>query len=363
MNRLMKKIQLALFLSLLVTVMLAQVHTAYSTESVVADKALSFITDVIQLDMTKYSAKAEGYSVDYPAKLEGVAQEGITYILEAEESKLDIFFRFTNGTLTYCLLTINEGEVLYAQSSANFVDVTNSFLDNYQTWTDDSIVQVMKDMLNRVDATKDVTTTVDNIELEVVWHGDYPSFAWKYMVNGTEYAKMGFSFDKRGLAFGDSRSLFKIGNTDVTVSQKEAIALALKRIENYSYTVDMGNESIIEVTDFEVSEEKTTAELLTWPREPLTLYPYWNVKLNFDSTYPGFVTGINVGIWANSGEVLFCYPIGWGGDVPVEGPPSEHPTQSENGTTQTLDTCLIAIAAVAMIGIALATVVIKKKHK
>jgi hypothetical protein len=362
MNQVIKKLQVVLAL-LIMALILVEAPIAYSTESAAPEKALSFMTEVLQLDMTKYFAKLERYSIDYPGKLGGVAQEGFTYILESEESKLDVFFRFTNGTLTYCLLTVDEGVPLYVQQSDNVLDASNIFLDRYQSWTGDLSLQVMKEMLNMVDATKDAETTLGNTKLEVYWYGEYPSFYWSYTFNGADYAKMGFAFDEGKFAFGDDRNLFNVGSTDVAVSKDEAIAFALKHIENYSYTVGMGSEPSIEVTDFNVVEKKITATLLTWPREPLTIYPYWNVKLDLDRTYPGFVSGINVGIWADSGEVLFCQPIGWGGSIPVEAPTTELSTQPKNGVAQTLNTPLIAIAVATIIGIALAIVVIKNKHK
>jgi hypothetical protein len=363
MNKLMKTFLASLALLLISTAILAQAPTAYSKESDASDKALSFITDVIQLDMTKYSTKLEGYSVDYPEKLGGVAQEGLTYILESEESKLDIFCRVTNGTLTYCLLTADKGVPLYVKQSDNFLDAANNLLDSYQSWTDDLSVQGMKDMLNMADATKDVITTSGNMKLEVVWYGDYPSFYWKSTFNGVDYTVMGFAFDEGKLAFGDDRSLFKIGSTVVTVSKEEAIETALKHIETYSYTVGMGSEPSIEVTDFDIAEEKITAELLTWQREPLTLYPYWNVKLKLASTHPGFVTAINVGVWADTEEVLFCYPMGWGGSIPVENPTTELSVQPEMGEAQPLNTYLIAIAVAAIIAIIVVAVAAKKKQK
>jgi len=53
-------------------------------------------------------------------------------------------------------------------------------------------------------------------------------------------------------------------------------------------------------------------------REPLTLYPHWQVVLYFDKTYPGFVIGVEVGIWADKGEIHYINPISTGGGLPPQ---------------------------------------------
>jgi len=61
--------------------------------------------DVIQLDLLKYNITLKGHSVDYPAKLPGVTEECFTYILESEQSVLDILCIFMNDKLYLFLLS------------------------------------------------------------------------------------------------------------------------------------------------------------------------------------------------------------------------------------------------------------------
>ena len=53
---------------------------------------------------------------------------------------------------------------------------------------------------------------------------------------------------------------------------------------------------------------------------PLTLYPGWRVKLYLDKLYPGNVYGLNIGIWADTGEVndisTLMSALGYPDDIP-----------------------------------------------
>jgi len=363
LNNLIKIFLASLVLLLVSTSVLVQGSSENTINSNASDKALSFITNVIQLDMTKYSATIKGHSVDYPDKLFGIAQEGLTYVLESEESKLDVFCRFTNGTLTYCLVTADMGLPLYAKQSDNLLDEASNLLDRYQSWTNDSSLKLMNETLQNVNIHEDITTTSDNMMLEVFWYGDFPSFYWKSKFNNVTYSTMGFAFNEEKFAFGDDRNIYAIGSTNTDVSKEDAIEIALKHIESYSYTVEMGSEPSIEVTNFEIAEEKITANLLTWQREPLKLYPYWNIKLKLASTHPGFVTAINIGIWADTAEILFCDPVGWGASIPVENQITDLSTQVQTSETQPLTAYTIAVLATIIIVIISAIVIRKKKHK
>jgi hypothetical protein len=73
-----------------------------------------------------------------------------------------------------------------------------------------------------------------------------------------------------------------------------------------------------EITDFEIVDGSIKAELKTRSRETLTWCPYWNVELYLDRSYPGDVYAIQVGIWADSGEVFLCKQIGVGGAITPE---------------------------------------------
>jgi len=118
--------------------------------------------------------------------------------------------------------------------------------------------------------------------------------------------------------FDDNWRLYTAGSTDINFSEEEAINIALDYVEDFSWTA--GDE---EVTEFEIIEEPRPVELITTRnREPLTLYPCWRIELYLDNIYLGNINRISLAIWADTGEVISCIPLGGGGGPPIPEFPS-----------------------------------------
>ncbi|XHH07507.1 MAG: hypothetical protein ACFCUE_07920 [Candidatus Bathyarchaeia archaeon] len=366
MKKQMKEGQISVILFALLAFMMLQVPTVNSVESITEETALSFITNVLPFDVTKYEVTLEKHSVEYPEDLGGAVQEALTYKLASEETKLDVFFTIRNQSIAYCLVSLEEGSKLFpASTRTETLETAQTIMNKYQKWTGDASLETLKNMLPNVDESKNSVTTLGNVALEVLWHDSYASFYWRYTFSGTYYAQVGFGIREDKFAFGDDRGLYKAGSTEIAVSKQEAISIASKYAEDYTWKVNTGNDTTVEVTDFKILEDQTTVEMLTWPREPLTIYPYWSVKLSLNQTYPGFVNGIHVGVWAENGEILFCYPIGWGGNVQVDNPNIDDAAAAEQDTTQPLlnsHVIAIAVIAVAVAFVCLLLVIKKRKR-
>jgi hypothetical protein len=380
MNLSIHKFHAAVILAI-VTLSLAMMPRAYSAEKSAPDEVLVFLEDVIKLDVSKYDATLSGTSVKYPDWLGGLPQMTGKFILESKTSKLDVLFKFRNTTLSWCLVRVREGSPFYTEPlCTNLRDVANDFLQKYQEYSDDPDLTRMKNMLDTVDVTKNITITSENVKLGISVNTFSSEFYWKYTFNGADYSGMGVSFRNGSFyAFSDDRSYYKVGGTDVNVSKEDAINIAMTRAENFSWTV-AGEE----VTDFNIVEELIGAELLTRSRTPLELYPYWLVILPLDDLYPGSVSSIMVAIWADTSEVIDCLLLGFDGSLPLEtlttDPELENievpfvepsraselfsslPTQQIDSTTQSIDKVPIAVVA-ATISIAIATLAFKRKHK
>ena len=156
-------------------------------------------------------------------------------------------------------------------------------------------------------------------------------------------------------AFKDDRSYYTIGGTEVEVSQEEAIDIALKYVENFSWKI---GES--EVHDFNIVHDHIRAELLTKSREPLYLYPYWLITLPLDDIYPGLVTTIQVQIWADTSEIIHCDAIPTDDGVPYD--KLLETQQMADAQLSPLNLTTVGIAG-AIITVLLLTVVIIKKKK
>ena len=158
-------------------------------------------------------------------------------------------------------------------------------------------------------------------------------------------------------SFRDDRSYFKIGGTDVNISAEQAKNIALKRAENLSYNI---RSRVIE--DFVILEDRVRCELLTMGRDnPLMAYPYWMVILPLDKTYPGFVDWFEITLWADTGEIIDCLPMGGGGSVSTVNTPT--PSANSFVSVSGDDLIFVGAGAIATAVLAGLTAVILKKRK
>jgi hypothetical protein len=372
MKKNLVKVQV-LILATALTLLLAQVSIVQSATLSTQDKALAFITDVFQLDMTKYNATLATYSVDYPNELKGIQQEHVKYDLRASGSHVTAFCQFNNGSLTACSITAMSGSFLYTcQSETNF-DMARGILERYQTYAENTNLKQMVDLLQAVSANKNESKTLGNLKLEVTTDAYHTAYDWKYTFNGVDYNAVSIIYQDNGVFFSDYLSLYKIGKTDVNISKDQAIDIAMKYIETYSFTGIVNSEGkdlSVEISGFNVTKELTEANLVTNFRDLLTLYPCWNIKLYLDQkqpyanyTYPSGVYALYIGIWADNGEVFTCTPLAVGGIIPSSESASEASSLPEGNTaTQPLNQgVLVAIIIAILIGaMAMAAVAYKK---
>jgi len=296
------------------------VYPAYSSELTVPEKALAFLEDVVLLDMTKYNATLEIYDERYPDELQGLAQHNMLYILVSDESELEAAFGFKNESFAHCMLG-TLGSPLYAEPQpANTVDAAKDFLQRYQAYTGDPDFDGVRDfegvrsILDTVDVTENGTAMSDHVKLEVISRTGYTALVWEYVLDGVAFPWMTLEF-RNGIVcgFDDNWRLYTAGSTDINFSEEEAINVTLEHLEDFSWTA--GDE---EVTEFKIIEEPRPVELITTRnKEPLTLYPCWRIELYLDKIYPGNINRILLTIWADTGEVISCIPLGGGGGPPI----------------------------------------------
>jgi hypothetical protein len=207
-----KRLCSALILVAVLAVLFAHLPTVYVAESSGADEVLVFLEEVVSLDVAKYDVTLLGTSVTYPEWLDGLTQVTGKYSLESETSKIDVLFKFRNGTLSWCLMRILEGSPQYTESqSADIRDLANGFLQNYQEYSGDSELEAMRSLLDVVDATENSTETVGNMELTVSVNSFSSCFDWRYTFDGVDCGGVDVSFrNGHFYAFGDDRSYCQI---------------------------------------------------------------------------------------------------------------------------------------------------------
>ncbi|WGM90307.1 MAG: hypothetical protein NUK63_04090 [Candidatus Bathyarchaeum tardum] len=294
-------------------------------ESTAPEKALNLLEKVVGLDMEAYDTTFDLHTQDL--YLDSLPQESIQYTIDSADSKVEVICNFVNEKLQLMSLHPINGLALMVQQHANVVSSAKAFLVNYQADSGVSYLEPMTNMLDLVDGNENSTQVVEDVKLEVIVTQDSTTFRWSPAANGVEvmYKWVIVSFENGSLAlFMDNWELYNIDSYDLTLSEEQAIDIAMDASKNYSWTVYMGEDKpSVEVTEFTVegvSETKLTFS--NYPskndsrnEDPSTLYPIWNVKLYFDNFYRGNVYGLNIAIWADTGKVHEVRPMIWMDDL------------------------------------------------
>jgi hypothetical protein len=370
-----------------------QVNSAHVVELDGKAKALSFLSNVTMLDLSKYNVTPTTYRVTYPTQYGGVAQEEVAYILKTDTSELSATFFFRNGTFAFCLTSWRSGSPIYLQPQpTNLVDVAKGAIDRYQAFTGSSRCQPMRAMLDAVSKAENTVVTSGSMELEVTINNPRTtSFVWRYEGLATAWLEI-VLHDGTLYELNDQWNIFTVDD-EMEVSEAEAIDIAVNRAQNFSWTVNG-----VPVSNFTIIRENATTTLGLNSREPLKLNSFWRVDLPLDKVYPGGVFFISVGVWADTGAVSYIQELGGGGTPPTgeddsqpptttpsetpsnpnsATPPTQEPsepssptdtsTPAETETSSPTDTfpttTIIAAATITTIAIAAATIYLKKKRK
>jgi hypothetical protein len=273
------------------------------------DKAMNIIKDVIQIDVTKYQATLEnnGPAAQVRADFGGVVEEVFKYTLVNSQSSFELTLRFRDGHFSMFQLTQQEGapnfQPIYTQIQPNDpLQTTKALIQRYKSVMNDTYLDEVARLL--VTATNSGNDqTLGNTKLQISQYGINAESKLVYTENGTDFNWKSLSIKIENhivTQFNDDWFLYKVGNAQVNISKDEAILAAKNALKTFSW-----NASGTQVNNFNVVDNPVNAVLQSQIRETstLTLYPYWYVTLYLDKTYPGGVSMIAAGVWADTGKV------------------------------------------------------------
>ena len=314
-----------LFITFLLLILLGYtflIPSTHAVETTTGEKVLTFLKDVLGLNLATYRMNIDSYVQNW--YMEILPLESVKCVLESNESKLSMICEFVDGRLYSMSLYVLYGSPRMAQPAANVLEMAKGFISIYQTYAGASYCQEMKTILDMVKVNEDVAKVSGNIKFEakyekkfIEWERrtvDLAGFRWTYTLNGVEAPSkcVALYFEQGFLKyFVDTWWIYKIGSTSINVDEKKAVEIAIKAAKNYSWKVYVGNETWMEVKEFNIAG--VSKATLTFCNnvtkegarggDPLTLYPSWCVDLYLDKLYLGNVYGISVGIWADTEEV------------------------------------------------------------
>jgi len=277
-----------------------------------AERALSVIRDIAQIDTSKYETTLLRADTDERADLGGVVEEILHYSLETTESKIDLILRFRNDHFSLFQLSLIEGipafAPIYLQTQpSNILESAKGVLERYKSISNDPYLQ---DMITLLASTTEIDgeQTLGNVKLKVTNYEDNSEVLLMYTENGYDYSakRILLKFQENVLQdLTDDWSLYTVNNPEINISRDEAIQLARNAAETFEWTAN-GEQ----VTEFNVLADPVSAVFFPKPRteDSLNLIPYWFVTLYLDTEYPEGINSITMGLWADTGEVTNIQP-------------------------------------------------------
>jgi hypothetical protein len=274
-------------------------------------KSITILKDAANLDTDAYNTSFGSFNqVLY---FDILPEEDFKCTLKNSDSKIEVICAFVNGKVRSMNAYV-DGSPYTTNEAINDVEMAKNFISKYKILSSASYFDIMLPMLENVKVNQNVTKNVEQAKLEVTSTNDGTSFRWTYSLNNIEAPMkcVSLSFENHFLkSFIDTWGLFSISDVEIKISEEDAVMQAMNYTKDFSWTVNMGgNNSKGIVSEFNVSdigEKKLTFSNYATKNEsrnndPLTLYPNWRIKLYFDKIYQGQVYGVDVGIWADTGE-------------------------------------------------------------
>ena len=298
-----KKIFLVVLLLIVVVVtslILLVAPSFNSAELTLEEEALSIITDVIGIDLSKYNVELHNNNSRF---YDGLFRENVDYNLEADGSKMQVKITFENHTLTHWDLGYVDSSPIspfYVEPLPNnTLDAVKEALQRYHAYSQASIVEEALNVLDTVTELKTMNATIGDLKMRVTESDGLMNIDWVRTINGLDF-HTGLSINLTyGVIdrFADQSSLFKISSADVNISREEAVRIALAEAKTYSSVNLWG----IGTLRFRVKEEPLIVRLQVGTGN-FTLYPLWDIWFPADPEVHS-ITGVDVHIRADTGEI------------------------------------------------------------
>jgi DNA-binding transcriptional ArsR family regulator len=274
------------------------------------DKAISFLRDVIELDLTRYDATLLSNTVDHPPGLDGVVEQILRYSLVSRESKIEVILRFRNNILSNYQMLLLDGSPIYAEPQPfTVLDSAKWLIYKLIYYENAPYLSEMNSTLYKFGDADSVEMTQGNLKFNESIFGTNAEMEWFYTENGVDFTQKGLKivFENQALKeLDDGYFLFKIENAQVNVSSEEAVLIARAAVKGFTWKSSTGQT----VSGYTILDEPVSAVFQPAAREdPLALVPCWYVTLYLDNVYPTSVTRLAALVWADTGEIGQIKPL------------------------------------------------------
>jgi len=326
-----------------------------TSELTAEEKVTEFLSSVVGFDFAEYalvvptppsgidperwaeigaSAEARRLESLYPPEYCGlVKDEWFSPQFEAGGSNISIMSNCFNGLLRTLKVSNLGGNYLYSepQPATDILSQAKTILQRYKAYVtqvdamDSSYLMPMQEILNSVDELSPANFTVGNVNFEVSENGDRTLIKWIYTENGVsmEWKRVDLAFRNSAFeSFHDTWRIYGVGAFSV-INSEEARNIALEAAQNLEFRIvnEYRNETVT-LPDLSNSVYQMYFTMLPYrnetshnpskiPRDPLKLYPYWQFYFYFPGGEIGGYSGIQVGIWGDTKETIYCNGFGF----------------------------------------------------
>jgi len=337
-----------------------ELYKFLSSESPANAKLFDFLSNVVGLDLTKYSvvppsvvppgfedlSPLEFYKKlsEYVSTLPPVnvtrfdpfgglvEEEASSFDFEYNNSTFDVMSIFYNGHMNFLKIrSYDEEDYVYSETQpTNTLGRAKVILQQYQTFfqknydKDASYLMPMLDILNSVDDLSPTEFTEGNVTFQVSKDGNQTHIKWIYTEDDVvmDWKRVDIDFRYGAFeSFHDTWGLYSVSGLS-EISSEEAFQIAFEAAQNYEFRIVYENGTIeaVKVPDlsnafyqeyfsmvpFRYGEDKFPSRI---ERDPLTLYPFWQYYFYFNETILGN-DGIQVGVWGDTSELVYCSGFG-----------------------------------------------------
>ncbi len=267
------------------------------------DKVLKFLQNVTKIDTSVYTMSLLSNTMQWRTDFGGVAEEVMQYSLTNSTSNLNVDFRFRDNHFSRYQLDMIESSPIFTQTQPNDVLQNAKYtLMRYLSYSGDSYLTNMSNLLATVNNINNTAVTQGNIKLQITVSGDTVVFFWMYTENGIDYQTKGLqmTFENNVLTtMTDGYFLYTVGNTNLAVSQEQAISIAKNYVKTLTWNIE-GKQ----VSNFSVVDPPLSVQLVPHTRgNSVALIPYWYIEMGLDRIYAGGINEVTVGIYADTSQV------------------------------------------------------------
>lgn len=234
-------------------------------------------------------------------------QMSISARLDSDETSLYIAMIIIENKVRFYDLSLLSGNLGDAQLSfADSLNAGERAIDNYRSEFNASYCDGLNQIVPPITQPQNLTTTINNKTLKIQSLANselplkYTMLTWQQNANNITIPMQSVqaTVSRTGIItfFVDTLGVYEVATTNIALSKQQALATAMPYINAYS-----------EENDIEVQRVNATLEYVTDLNgirgDSYLLYPQWTVSATFVNSNNG-VTGYNVLIWADNGEIV-----------------------------------------------------------